>query len=171
MGGLKYRSNMRHFLILAALVLTACTANLSNELSEFLQTRSDAPLEGTVWEHNTGEQYNRYVTFRNGEMSLFYGLMEQDTLRRYSDFYSAPYALKGGLIVTELTYPLWGHREVTESVSVVKSKGSYTIDLDWDAYRYYGPWSDDLNDQWMTIIITIADMQDDGDKPSYPWVY
>ena len=160
---------MRRILPLLVALVVACTANLATDLSGFLQTRSDAPLEGTVWEHNTGEQYNRYVTFRDGEMSLFYGLVEQDGLQRWSDFYSSTYALKGGLIVTSLEYPLWGHREVTESVSVVKKQSSYTIDIDGEDYTYYGPWTDDLNDQWMTIIVTIADMQDDGDKPSYPW--
>ena len=151
---------MRRFLPLLVAVVVACTANLATDLSGFLQTRADAPLEGTVWEHQTGEQYNRYVTFRNGEMSLFYGRIDPEGLHRYSDWYTAPYALKGGLIITELTYPLWGHREVTESVSVVKQKASYTIDLDGDAYTYYGPWSDDLNEQWMTITVNIV-----------PWVY
>ncbi|MBR4757670.1 MAG: hypothetical protein IK084_02570 [Bacteroidaceae bacterium] len=93
-------------------------------------------------------------------MSLFYGLVDAGELQRWSDFYSSPYALKGGLIVTELSYPLWGHREVTESVSVVKKKASYTIDLDGDAYTYYGPWTDDLESQWMTITVNIV-----------PWSY
>ena len=150
---------MRRFLPLLVAVVVACTANLATDLSGFLSTRADAPLEGTVWEHQTGEQYNRYVTFRNGEMSLFYGVVEQDELQRWSDFYSSPYALKGGLIVTELTYPLWGHREVTESVSVVKSKGAYTIDLDGDAYTYYGPYTEDLESMWMTITVNITPWQ------------
>ena len=151
---------MRRFLPMLVAVVVACTANLATDLSGFLSTRADAPLEGTVWEHNTGEQYNRYVTFRDGQMSLFYGLVDAGELQRWSDFYSSPYALKGGLIVTELSYPLWGHREVTESVSVVKKKASYTIDLDGDAYTYYGPWTDDLESQWMTITVNIV-----------PWSY
>lgn len=152
---------MRHiYIFLAALLLNACTANLATELSEFLQTRADALLEGTVWEHQTGEKYNRYVSFRNGEMSLFYGLEAEEGLQRWSDFYSAPYALKGGLIVTELSYPLWGHREVTESVSVVKSKSAYHIDIDGEDYTYYGPYTESLEELWMTITVNIA-----------PWSY
>lgn len=146
---------MKRLLFLAALVLTACTANLSNELSEFLQTRSDAPLEGTVWEHNTDEQYNRYVTFRNGEMSLFYGREDRDTLHRYSDFFIAPYALKGGLVITNLTYNLYGRQE-TESVSVVKSKAAYIIDIDGEDYHYYGPYTESLEKLWMTITVNIV---------------
>ena len=147
---------MRRILPLLVALVVACTANLATELSGFLQTRSDAPLEGTVWEHQTGEKYNRYVSFRNGEMSLFYGLVEAEGLHRYSDFYSSPYALKGGLIVTELSYPLWGHRAATESVSVVKSKSSYTIDLDGDEYIYYGPYTESLEELWMTITVNIV---------------
>lgn len=158
MDGLKSRNNMKRLLILAALLLAACTANLSSELSEFLQTRSDAPLEGTVWEHNTGEQYNRYVTFRDGEMSLFYGREDRDTLHRYSEWFTAPYILKGGLIITNLTYNLYGRQE-TESVSVVKSKAAYIIDIDGENYRYYGPWSDVLNEEWMTITVNIMPWQ------------
>lgn len=151
---------MRKFLPLIVAIVVACTANLATELSGFLQTRSDAPLEGTVWEHQTGEKYNRYVSFRNGEMSLFYGLVEAEGLHRYSDFFTVPYALKGGLILTELSYPLWGHREVTESVSVVKSKSAYHIDIDGEDYAYYGPYTESLEDLWMTITAPIA-----------PWSY
>ena len=157
---------MKHLLtILAALVLTACTANLSNELSEFLQTRSDSPLEGTVWEHQTDEQFDRYVTFHDGEISLFYGREDRGTLHRYSDWFSAPYILKGGLIITTLTYNLYGRWE-TESVSVVKSQGSYTIDLDGELYHYYGPWNDVLNEQWIAINCPIVPwIVDDGEIP------
>lgn len=166
---------MRRLLPLLVALVVACTANLATELSGFLQTRADAPLEGTVWEHNTGEKYNRYVSFRNGEMSLFYGLVDAGELQRWSDFYSAPYALKGGLIVTELSYPLWGHKEVTESVSVVKSKSAYHIDIDGEDYTYYGPWTDDLDGQWVIFYVAIEDLheneEEDWDKPSYPWEY
>lgn len=147
---------MRRFLPLLVAIVVACTANLAGDLSGFLQTRSDAPLEGTVWEHETGEQYNRYVAFRNGEISLFYGLVDAGELQRWSDFYSSPYVLKGGLIITELSYPLWGHREVTESVSVVKSKAAYTIDIDGEDYTYYGPYTEDLDGMWMTITVNIV---------------
>ena len=148
---------MRRILPLLVALVVACTANLATELSGFLDTRADAPLEGTVWEHNTGEKYNRYVLFKDGEMSLFYGLVEpEEGLQRWSDFYSSPYVLKGGLIITELSYPLWGHREVTESVSVVKSKAAYTIDIDGEDYTYYGPWTNDLEELWMTITVNIA---------------
>lgn len=151
---------MRRLLPLLVALVVACTANLATELSGFLQTRADAPLEGTVWEHQTGEQYNRYVLFKDGEMSLFYGLVEAEGLHRYSDFFTAPYALKGGLIVTELSYPLWGHREVTESVSVVKSKAAYTIDIDGEEYHYYGSYTESLEELWMTITVNIV-----------PWSY
>ena len=147
---------MRKFLPLIVALVVSCTANLATELSGFLQTRSDAPLEGTVWEHQTCEQYNRYVTFKDGEMSLFYGLTDTEGLQRWSDFYSSPYALKGGLIVTELEYPLWGHREVTESVSVVKSKSAYHIDIDGEDFHYYGPYTEDLEELWMSITVNIA---------------
>lgn len=150
---------MRRILPLLVALVVACTANLATELSGFLSTRADAPLEGTVWEHNTGEQYNRYVTFRNGEMSLFYGREDRDTLHRYSEWFTAPYVLKGGLIITDLTYNLYGRQE-TESVSVVKSKAAYHIDIDGEDYRYYGPWSGELNEQWTTITVNIV-----------PWSY
>ncbi|MBR6270158.1 MAG: hypothetical protein IKR30_06290 [Bacteroidales bacterium] len=159
---------MKHLLplivALAAVAICFCTkpAPVTSDyegLASFLDTRADAPLEGTVWEHQTGEKYNRYVSFRNGEMSLFYGLEAEEGLQRWSDFFTAPYALEGGLIVTELSYPLWGHREVTESVSVVKSKGAYTIDIDREEYTYYGPYTEDLEDLWMSITVNIVPWQ------------
>ena len=150
---------MRRLLPLLVAIVVACTANLATELSGFLQTRSDAPLEGTVWEHQTNETYNRYVTFRDGKISLFYGLEAEEGLQRWSDFYSSPYALKGGLIVTELSYPLWGHREVTESVSVVKKQSSYTIDIDGEDFHYYGPYTEDLEELWMSITVNIVPWQ------------
>lgn len=150
------------FIIMATLLLVAggcakpAVETIDAELAAFVGTRSDAPLEGTVWELRTGEDYNRYLLFREGEISLFYGIVEDGELQRWSDFYSAPYALGNGVIATSLSYPLWGQKEVTQTAGVIRKAGGFSLYLDGDCYEYYGPYTEDLEGMWMTITVNIA---------------
>ena len=132
----------------------------NSDLSAFVGTRSDAPLEGTIWQHRTGDAFDRFIWFENGQVSLFYGLDDPEGLQRWSDFYSAPYALQKGTIDTSLEFPLWGERAKTQKASVIRSLGSFTIDMDGDAYVFYGNDATGLDEMWMSITVTIK-----------PWYY
>ena len=59
---------------------------LSIQLSEFVGTKASEPLEGTIWEHITGEQLNKYVLFEDGAFKLFYGMVWDDELERWSEY-------------------------------------------------------------------------------------
>ena len=146
---------MKRLLLLLALIALSCTQTLEQELSSFLATRSDEPLKGTIWEHNTGEQYNRYLFFDESDVSLFYGLVEDGELQRWSPFYSSPYALEDGVVTTSLSYPLWGHTEYTETADIIKGEG-FTIDLSGDLYEYYGSKVSEIEGQWMLIFAGIT---------------
>lgn len=152
---------MKHFLliIIAIFPLALCTrpeinneAEFNTKLSEFVGTRAAQPLEGTVWEHKTTEDFNRYLLFLNGEASLFYGLVDNGKLQRWSDFYSSPYVLRDGTLETNLTYPLWGSTIKTESVSVVKLEDTFHISVDGESYTFLTTDLTGLDGMWMIIF-------------------
>lgn len=133
-------------------LLLSCTAiSPERDLAEFLHARSAGPLESTIWEHKTGEDYDKYLLFRGGEMSLFYGLTEGDELQRWSEFFSAPYYYDGGALITYLSYPEWGERVHTNEVEIIESNG-YTISAGGEEYTYYSPYTEDIEGQWTLII-------------------
>ena len=142
---------MKRILLLLALVALSCTPTLEQELSSFLSTRASEPLNGTIWEHKTGEQYNRYLWFDKSDVSLFYGLAEDGELQRWSEFYSAPYLFDGNEVETALTYPKWGEKEHAYSITIIRSGGDYTISAGGDVYSYFGPYTTDIEGQWMLI--------------------
>ena len=143
------------FILLAFLALACTPQTMEQELSSFLATRSDEPLKGTIWEHQTGEDYNRYLYFSEADVSLFYGLVDEGELQRWSPFYSASYVLWDGEIRTSLTYPLWGQEEHTQSASLIKGEG-FTIDLGGDTYTYYGSKVNEIEGQWMWLYAGIG---------------
>ena len=142
---------MKRLLLLLALIALSCTPTLEQELSSFLATRASEPLKGTIWEHQTGEQYNRYLYFSEADVSLFYGLTEDGELQRWSPFYSSPYALEDGVVTTSLSYPLWGHTEYTETATLIKGEG-FTIEMNGDTYEFYGPYTESIEGQWMWLF-------------------
>lgn len=122
-------------------------------LSEFLPTRASAPLESTIWEHKTGEQYDKYLLFRGGEMSLFYGLVEGDELQRWSEFYSSGYVYDGGIVYTFISYPQWGKDEYAHNAYIVEVGNGHTMRVNGvDDYTYFSPYTEDIEGQWMLII-------------------
>lgn len=141
---------MKRLIYILFLALSCTALSPERDLSEFLHTRSEEPLESTIWEHQTGGQYDKYLLFRGGEMSLFYGLVENDELQRWSEFYSAPYYYDGGLLFTYLSYPEWGERVRTNEVEIIESNG-YTIIAGGEDYTYYSPYTEDIEGQWMLI--------------------
>ena len=144
---------------MTAILVLGCTKQyvptMEEQIAEFLSTRSTAPLEGTIWEHVTGEDYNRYIVF-DGNAKLFYGLVEDGELQRWSDFYEAPYELIGGVVVTSIEYPVWGFKEVTGRVQVIKAEDAFIINVNGDQYHYYGNNLDEIEGQWMIITVNIT---------------
>ena len=149
---------MRRFLPLIVAVLAACVQLVPEDgLAAFLGTRSEAPLEGTVWRCDDPGDYDRYVWIADGELRIFYGDEDQGEIRRWSSFWSAPYALDGGTISVALTYPAYGEKIATRIASVVKAASAYEIDVDGDRFAFVGTDASSFEDsQWMTITISIA---------------
>ena len=156
---------MRRLLLTLAICVVSCSTvpTVEQELSAFLSTRSEQPLKGTIWEHQTGEQYNRYLWFDDADVSLFYGVYEalpasfggKVELQRWSDFYTAPYLLWDGEVRTSLSYPLWGEREHTEGISIVKAGAGFTLSAGGDEYTYFGPYTEEIEGMWMVITVGI----------------
>lgn len=140
------------YILFLALLALSCTPTLEQELSSFLSTRSDEPLNGTIWEHKTGEQYNRYLWFDKSDVSLFYGVYEDGELQRWSDFYTSPYLFNGNEVETALTYPQWGENEHAYSITIIRSGDDYTISAGGEIYTYYSPYTTDIEGQWTLII-------------------
>ena len=136
--------------VLAA--MCAPEISFSDELSGFLQTRSDAPLTETVWEYVTGEEYNQYVTFTEDTVKLFYGKIEEGDLERWSPFYEAHYIFINGAAVTDLSYPCYGKKENTQRINVIHAGEAFEIYIDDKPFTYYGKYTESLDWQW--IIIT-----------------
>jgi len=138
------------------LLLAACQQSnpIDKSLSEFLSTRSAEPLESTIWEHQTQDEYNRYISFKDGVASLFYGTYDGE-LQRWSEFYSAPYAYKDGVLETAISYPLWGQEELTESAFIVQAGDNFTLRINNDTYTYWGPYTEQIEGRWITINVGI----------------
>lgn len=156
---------MRKILLLATVLLAiACERvagpSFNDGLAAFVGTRSDAPLEETVWRHTTGAEYEQFVSFHHGEMGLFYGLMDAGQIQRWSPLYSAPYGFENGQIRANVIYPFFGEELQTRDISVKAVPGAYQIDVDGQLYDFAGPWTDDLNGKWITITVNIV-----------PWSY
>jgi hypothetical protein len=150
-------------LLLAALLLTACKVtpvDIDAELASFVGTKADAPLDGTIWHHDTGADFDKLVWFSDGTMRLFYGLIESGEIQRWSDFYVSPYGLANGVIEVSLSYPNYGDIEYVNTASIVSVAGQYSIDIDGETYAFVGTDASDFDrEQWIEIIVGIAPWQ------------
>ena len=150
-------------LLLAALLLTACRVtpvSIDAELATFVGTKADAPLNGTVWHHATGQDFDKLVWFSDNEMRLFYGLIDAGEIQRWSDFYMSPYGLANGVIEVSLSYPNYGQTENVNTASIVSAAGQYGIDIDGEIYAFVGTDASDFDrEQWIEIIVGIAPWQ------------
>lgn len=155
---------MKKFIvILLGLFLIGCTkpeeVSINRSLSEFVGTRAEAPLESTIWEYNTGEEFNRYIVFKDEQASLFYGAIEDSSLHRYSEFYSAPYTFENNKLVTSIVYPLWGTDVKTESVSMIEAGDEFTLLIDGLVYKFLTTDISMIKDRWMIIYVGIRPWQ------------
>lgn len=146
--------------VLAAAILFS--ASCQQPSAEFIGTRSEAPLDGTVWQHKTGEDADQFLLFEDGEISLFYGLLCPEWVEYWGDLYTAPYGLKNGLLVTELEWPLMGQPEKVQRASVIRTAGEGEIYLDIILFRYAGVNLPLVEVVEMTIFAPIAPFMDDG---------
>ena len=155
---------MRKFLFLLTALVTMFSCNMidktfNEELALFVGTRSSEPLEQTVWQHKTDEEHDRFIYFKDGEINLFYGCIENEEIHRYSDYYSSSYKYTNGYVVTNLEYPLWGKRELTEKTTVVRYNSEFILYLDDDYYEFVITNPSTLDDLWMTITVNITPWQ------------
>ena len=147
---------MKKISIALLILFVACTKTVSSDISEFLHTRSDAPLENTIWEHETDGDYNRYLVFSEGNAGLFYGLTEGGELQRWSEIYQAPYTFVDGKVITSIEYPFYASKELVNRVNVVKAMAGYEIEAEGERYTYYGNDLDEIEGQWMIITVNIT---------------
>lgn len=132
-------------------------ADYHTELSTFLSTKATFPLEETVWMEESDNEFHKMLLFKDGNVSLFYGLIDNGEMQRWSDYYSAPYNLSNSasFITTELTYPIFGEKEFTEILNIIKSDSEFFITTDTDTYKYVGNYSSDLEERWTLVYIGI----------------
>lgn len=159
--------------VLATAMLSACTkpANIvtpydegpavvsASELSAFFGTRSNAPLEGTIWVTADESEFNRYIYFDDGRIYLYYGEIEDGVMCRWSELYSAPYTLFNGKILTCLSYPSYGKTINTERLEIIRGDNNYTFTADGIPFTYvgdYATYAEDLQYQWMYIYANIT---------------
>ena len=126
-------------------------------LAGFLSTRSSDPLEGTVWMAASQDEFRRMLLFQDGAVRLFYGLIDGMEMQRWSDYYSAPYSLSDDatFVTTELVYPIFGEKELTERVTVVAADEGYCLVTELDTYEFVGGYSHDLDERWTLVFTTI----------------
>ena len=150
---------MKKILLLCLLVLFCGCEKIApiepDPIVEFLGTRANAPLENTVWGHETGEKYNMYLLFQDGLASLFYGLYD-GKIQRWSPFYSAPYSYANGKLNTRIIYPYYDTEIEAGIFTIIPTASEYEIDVDGDLYRFITTDTAGLEWENMTINVTIA---------------
>lgn len=132
-------------------------------LAGFLSTRASDPLDGTVWMADSDEEFHRMLLFSDGCVNLFYGLIENGEMQRWSEYYSAPYALSNDatVVTTNLVYPIFGTHECAELLMVMKSEDMFTIITDLDTFDYIGHYNASLDERWTLVYTTIQPWGED----------
>jgi len=162
------------FYILALIAVLICGCHkidtpqltINDEIANIIGTRSSEPLEGTIWEHQTGDEYNQYIWFNDGQANFFYGKFGpemrdngviEDQLQRWSDFYSAPYTFDDGVVIADISYPEWGKTEKTENMKVFVVENSCTLNVNGKEFKYFSSDASDIDEEmWMIINIGIV---------------
>lgn len=142
------------------------------EFALYAGTTAEAPLEGTVWACDTGEEYDRFIWFSEGTANLFYGYYDylpksfggNYELQRWSDFYEAPYATDKDVITTNLKYPLWGETICTQEITVMKRESEFTIQAGKDIYTYDSKDPTTIESMWMIIYVDTPTPWGNNDK-------
>lgn len=139
------------------LALWSCTVKETpaDGFAAFLGTRADAPLESTIWEHQTGEKYNEYIVFQNDLASVFFGLNDGTEIQRWSQFFTAPYAFENGQIRTNVVYRYCGQYVADGNFDVIRVESAYEISANGKVFKFVGTDTQQLADMWMMITVTI----------------
>lgn len=158
---------MKKILLLCFVILFCGCAKIApveqDPFSTFLGTRANAPLENTIWGHETGEQYNMYLLFQNGLANLFYGLYDADEgLQRWSPFYSAPYRYEDRRLETRIVYKYFGNELETGTFNIIESASEYEIAVDGLLFRFVSTDTSGLNWQHMTIFAGVTPWDDEN---------
>ena len=151
----------RHFLfaLITAVLIAACVKLTlpTPEEEEEIYTKANIELEETIWEHSTGEKFNEYIYFADGEAKFFYGLFDEtEGLLRYSDFYPAPYVYEDGTISTSIQYTEYGKPNELNEIAVIELDGVFQLSANGKAYILadYNP--ADIQEQWFEFLLIIA---------------
>lgn len=152
---------MKKFLLLLLCILFAQCAKIEPDatpdfgLSEYLGTRSDAPLENTIWGHETGGDYNLYILFEKSRVNVFYGLWDCNEIQRWSPFFTDDYTISGNKILTGVSYPFFGEQVATNTMSVIRAVDGYTLDVNGNIYNFVTTDTESAYYEWMIITANI----------------
>ena len=125
------------------------------DFATFALTKSDAPFEQTIWEHTTDNTYNTYLYFHDDVVSLFYGKNDGE-LQRWSDYYDGSFSIDNGRISINLSYPDYGQTACIYTINIIKGDAYTLTDNLGNTYAYYGQYTDNLEDMWMSITAKIV---------------
>ena len=183
-------------LILAAILAAACNKtplpepepeseapveelapNIMEQFAAYAGTSIEAPLKGTVWFHDTGEEYKRYIWFSEGQAKLFYGYFDKlpDVfggnweLQRWSDFYESDYTINEGIISTNIQYPLWGETKLTQEITMMLRETEFTITAGDDTYVYDSKDPTTIESMWMYIYADPAPWEQNHNGQNTPF--
>lgn len=146
-----------------ALVFCSCTQKLKEDISEeqtlssLLGTRSEDPLNNTVWCLETGDTFDKFILFKDTKIKFFYGIFEDGEVHRYSDFYESDYTISKDerTIETDLVFPFYGEVCGVENLGVIKDSDLF-LNLDNESYSFFGYYNKGLEEHWMLIFANIA---------------
>lgn len=147
--------------LIFSLLLLSCAKQATtppstlDDFATFALTKSDAPFEQTIWEHTTDNTYNTYLYFHGDVVSLFYGKNDGE-LQRWSDYFDGTFAVDDGHISVSLSYPDYGHTACIYTINIIKSDAYSITDNLGNTYAYYGQYTDNLEDMWMSITAKIV---------------
>lgn len=149
-------------------IIAVCCINrpvekpMNEKIANIIGTKSERPLDQTIWEFNTGEEFNQYLYFDVAEAKFFYGKFDtKEGLLRYTDFYSAAYELIDGKIQTNIEYPNYGDTEKVNNMDVIIVDNVCQITYDEQTFNLtqYDP--ADIQEQWVEFTIVIGPWSQD----------
>lgn len=151
-------------LFVAIATLLSCTkqeqpqSTILDDFAAFALTRSDAAFEQSVWQHDTGEQFNIYLYFHGSTVSMFYGkVSEENGLERWSEFYDGSFSYNKDGIDINLSYPNYGDIVSVNDIDFLKAADDdYTLaDKAGHTYTYFGQYTDELESLWESLTIRV----------------
>lgn len=148
-------------LLVALATILSCTkqepqTTILDDFAAFALTRSDAAFDNSVWQHDTGEQFNIYLYFHDSTVSMFYGKVKDGELQRWSDYFDGTFSYVKDGIEISLSYPNYGDIVSVNYIDFLKADNCYTLtDNHGHTYTYYGQYTDNLEDLWESLTVQV----------------